>query len=173
MIAMPQPAVVALAPAVEPAVVDDREGVAAAGGGLDDTPVEECNLPWPQLPGGAEGVRRVRCGLRGARATRGASYAGARATRDERRASAEARGQNGGGDGARRCSADSVVVLLDEPGGGTDPAEGAALATAVLRASAARARLTVATSHYEEVKALAGGDEAAGQSAMVRIRGNQ
>ena len=52
---------------------------------------------------------------------------------------------------------DSVVVLLDEPGGGTDPAEGAALATAVLRASANRAALTVATSHYEEVKALAGG----------------
>ena len=38
-------------------------------------------------------------------------------------------------------------------GGGTDPAEGAALATAVLRAATARARLTVATSHYEEVKA--------------------
>jgi DNA mismatch repair protein MutS2 len=52
---------------------------------------------------------------------------------------------------------DSVVVLLDEPGGGTDPAEGAALAAAVLRASARRAALTVATSHYEEVKALAGG----------------
>ena len=49
----------------------------------------------------------------------------------------------------------SVVVLLDEPGGGTDPAEGAALAAAVLRASQTRSLLTVATSHYEEVKALA------------------
>ena len=49
----------------------------------------------------------------------------------------------------------SVVVLLDEPGGGTDPAEGAALAAAVLRAAQTRSLLTVATSHYEEVKALA------------------
>lgn len=59
-----------------------------------------------------------------------------------------------------------VVVLLDEPGGGTDPAEGAALASAVLRASAARSTLTVATSHYEEVKALALGDDASGRPAM-------
>ena len=49
----------------------------------------------------------------------------------------------------------NVVVLLDEPGGGTDPAEGAALASSVLRASQKRSLLTVATSHYEEVKALA------------------
>ena len=55
-------------------------------------------------------------------------------------------------------TADSVVVLLDEPGGGTDPAEGAALAVAVLKASASRAALTVATSHYEEVKAMAVGN---------------
>ena len=58
---------------------------------------------------------------------------------------------------AARDTRDAVVVLLDEPGGGTDPAEGAALAAAVLRASAERSTLTVATSHYEEVKALAGG----------------
>ena len=58
---------------------------------------------------------------------------------------------------AARDTRDAVVVLLDEPGGGTDPAEGAALAAAVLRASAERSVLTVATSHYEEVKALAGG----------------
>jgi len=37
----------------------------------------------------------------------------------------------------------------------------------VLRASAARARLTVATSHYEEVKALAGGNKDTGVAAMA------
>lgn len=58
---------------------------------------------------------------------------------------------------AARDTRDAVVVLLDEPGGGTDPSEGAALAAAVLRASADRSTLTVATSHYEEVKALAEG----------------
>uniref|UniRef100_A0A7R9TWJ0 DNA mismatch repair proteins mutS family domain-containing protein n=1 Tax=Micromonas pusilla TaxID=38833 RepID=A0A7R9TWJ0_MICPS len=58
-----------------------------------------------------------------------------------------------------------TVVLLDEPGGGTDPAEGAALASAVLRASADACRLVVATSHYDEVKALAGGD--GGDGGMV------
>lgn len=47
------------------------------------------------------------------------------------------------------------IVLLDEPGGGTDPKEGAALATALLEALADRASLTVVTSHYEEAKELA------------------
>jgi DNA mismatch repair protein MutS2 len=58
---------------------------------------------------------------------------------------------------ARDAGCDGVaLVLLDEPGGGTDPAEGAALACALLEKLAAPASgaLTVATSHYEEAKRL-------------------
>ena len=62
-----------------------------------------------------------------------------------------------------------VVVLLDEPGGGTDPAEGAALAAAVLRTSQTRSLLTVATSHYEEVKALAESGLAGAANAAVEF----
>ncbi len=47
------------------------------------------------------------------------------------------------------------LVLLDEIGSATDPAEGAALAAAALHALARRARLTVATSHLGDLKALA------------------
>ena len=46
------------------------------------------------------------------------------------------------------------LVLLDEVGAGTDPTEGAALAAALLRQLAERARLTVATTHFGELKAL-------------------
>jgi DNA mismatch repair protein MutS2 len=50
------------------------------------------------------------------------------------------------------------LVLLDEVGAGTDPQEGAALATALLQHLADRARLTVATTHFGELKALKYGD---------------
>jgi len=46
------------------------------------------------------------------------------------------------------------LVLLDEVGAGTDPTEGAALAAALLRELADRARLTLATTHFGELKAL-------------------
>ena len=49
---------------------------------------------------------------------------------------------------------DRSLVLLDEVGAGTDPAEGSALATALLTALADRARLTVATTHFGELKTL-------------------
>jgi DNA mismatch repair protein MutS2 len=47
-----------------------------------------------------------------------------------------------------------ALVLLDEAGAGTDPAEGAALAGALLRALAARAGLAAATTHASELRAL-------------------
>ncbi|KEF41530.1 MAG: DNA mismatch repair protein [Cyanobium sp. CACIAM 14] len=48
----------------------------------------------------------------------------------------------------------AALVLLDEVGAGTDPTEGSALAAALLRHLADRARLTVATTHFGELKAL-------------------
>ena len=46
------------------------------------------------------------------------------------------------------------LVLLDEVGAGTDPSEGSALAIALLKHLADHARLTVATTHYGELKSL-------------------
>ena len=44
------------------------------------------------------------------------------------------------------------LVLLDEVGSGTDPAEGAALAAALLERLQRQARLTYATTHHAELK---------------------
>ncbi len=54
------------------------------------------------------------------------------------------------------------LVLIDEVGGSTDPAEGAALAAAVLLRLAGQAGLSVATTHLGELK-----DLAAHESAVV------
>jgi DNA mismatch repair protein MutS2 len=59
------------------------------------------------------------------------------------------------GDGA---PAGASLVLLDEVGAGTDPTEGSALAIALLRQLAERATLTIATTHFGELKALKYGD---------------
>jgi DNA mismatch repair protein MutS2 len=47
------------------------------------------------------------------------------------------------------------LVLLDELGTSTDPAEGSALARAILRHFLARGTLTVATTHFSDLKAFA------------------
>lgn len=51
------------------------------------------------------------------------------------------------------------LVLLDEVGAGTDPTEGSALAIALLKYLADHARLTIATTHFGELKALKYQDE--------------
>jgi DNA mismatch repair protein MutS2 len=53
----------------------------------------------------------------------------------------------------------SSLVLLDEVGAGTDPAEGSALAIALLQYLAVQAQLTMATTHFGELKALKYEDE--------------
>jgi DNA mismatch repair protein MutS2 len=55
----------------------------------------------------------------------------------------------------RLATADSLV-LIDELGSGTDPAEGAALGWAILENLTARGTLTVATTHLGALKELAG-----------------
>jgi DNA mismatch repair protein MutS2 len=50
---------------------------------------------------------------------------------------------------------DASLVLLDEVGGGTDPAEGAALAAAALVALTRRGSITLATTHLGTLKNLA------------------
>jgi len=52
-----------------------------------------------------------------------------------------------------------TLVLLDEVGAGTDPAEGSALAIALLRYLADNAALSMATTHFGELKALKYQDE--------------
>ncbi|MDJ0734461.1 MAG: endonuclease MutS2 [Nostocaceae cyanobacterium] len=53
----------------------------------------------------------------------------------------------------------SSLVLLDEVGAGTDPAEGSALAIALLKYLANHTQLTMATTHFGELKALKYQDE--------------
>ena len=48
----------------------------------------------------------------------------------------------------------NALVLLDEVGAGTDPSEGSALAIALLKTLADRTRLTIATTHFGELKTL-------------------
>ena len=57
------------------------------------------------------------------------------------------------------CATARSLVLIDEPGGGTDPEEGAALARAVLNALLARGCRGIVTTHYSALKEFAYGAE--------------
>lgn len=58
------------------------------------------------------------------------------------------------------------LVLLDEVAAGTDPAEGAAIARAVLEALVARGSLVLVTTHHHELKAWASETAAAANAAV-------
>jgi DNA mismatch repair protein MutS2 len=122
--------------------------LARAGG---RPPATSASLPWP---------RRVLCDLGDAQSLdAGLSTFSGHVARLTRIVKEVAPPQ--GDTTAAACDPDGAsLVLLDEPGGGTDPVEGAALACALLTRMAAPGcgALAVATTHYEEVKALAGDD---------------
>jgi DNA mismatch repair protein MutS2 len=63
------------------------------------------------------------------------------------------------------AATDRSLVLLDEVAAGTDPVEGAALAQALLERLAGGARLTVATSHYPELKEWASATDGVANAA--------
>jgi DNA mismatch repair protein MutS2 len=63
------------------------------------------------------------------------------------------------------AATDRSLVLVDEVASGTDPVEGSALAQALLARLAATARLTVATTHYAEVKEWASASDVVANAA--------
>ncbi|HEY0866160.1 MAG TPA: endonuclease MutS2 [Fimbriimonas sp.] len=61
---------------------------------------------------------------------------------------------------------EGALVLLDEVGAGTDPAEGAALAKSILTAMSAKGATVLASTHYGELKAFAYSTEGFDNAAM-------
>ncbi|MGF1499832.1 MAG: endonuclease MutS2 [Elainellaceae cyanobacterium] len=68
-------------------------------------------------------------------------------------------GSAAGQDPSADANLTNALVLLDEVGAGTDPSEGSALAIALLCYLADHAQLTVATTHFGELKTLKYQDE--------------
>ncbi|BAZ19570.1 MutS2 family protein [Kalymmatonema gypsitolerans NIES-4073] len=68
-------------------------------------------------------------------------------------------GDEGDEEDKTSSSLPSSLILLDEVGAGTDPAEGSALAISLLQYLANHALLTIATTHFGELKALKYEDE--------------
>ncbi|MEH2280258.1 MAG: endonuclease MutS2 [Nostoc sp.] len=68
-------------------------------------------------------------------------------------------GDLGLGTGEKEIPNPQSLVLLDEVGAGTDPVEGSALAIALLKYLANHSQLTIATTHFGELKALKYEDE--------------
>jgi DNA mismatch repair protein MutS2 len=64
-----------------------------------------------------------------------------------------------------RTATERSLVLVDELASGTDPAEGGALAQAVLTQLARQARLTVVTTHHPELKEWASATDGAANAA--------
>ena len=64
-----------------------------------------------------------------------------------------------------RAATPRSLVLVDELASGTDPAEGSALAQALLTRLARQARLTVVTTHYPELKEWASATDGAANAA--------
>ncbi len=69
------------------------------------------------------------------------------------------------------CNGRGTMVLLDEIAVGTDPAEGAALARAVLESLGESGTRVAATSHYVEIKALAALDGRFSVAAVQYVDG--
>lgn len=71
-----------------------------------------------------------------------------------------------------KTATEESLVLLDELGSGTDPAEGMGLAVAVLEELCGRGCLFVATTHYPEVKTFAAAREGLQNARMAFDRQN-
>ena len=127
-------------PALESAGADAAQRLAA-----DLSPASDASRPHAADPDEAE----VSAGLAGLPASLSGTAGVA----------SPAAGPNGGTPASAAVRPGGAsLVLLDEVGAGTDPTEGAALAASLLRHLADRARLTIATTHFGELKALKYGD---------------
>ncbi|CAL9060707.1 unnamed protein product [Musa banksii] len=63
-------------------------------------------------------------------------------------------------------ASENSLVLIDEIGSGTDPSEGVALSTSILRYLADHANLSVVTTHYADLSRLKSGDSRFENAAM-------